>query len=97
MLYSQNSKFRAAFDVNGDGLGDNRDLFALSDELVARGAGQTVLNSYTDLLLHRGDLNASDATDAADIAALYGNFGNLSWLMDLNVDGAVNVTDVQRW
>jgi glycosidase len=95
VLYSQNSKFRAAFDVNGDGLGDNRDLFALSDELVARRAGQTVLNSYTDLLLHRGDLNASNATDAADIAALYGNFGNLSWLMDLNVDGAVNTTDVQ--
>src|SRR4030095_14546866 len=29
ILYSQNSKFRAQFDVNGDGLGDNRDLFAL--------------------------------------------------------------------
>ena len=51
VLYSQNSKFSSAFDVNGDGLGDNRDLFLLGNELVAAGAGQAVLDSYTDLLL----------------------------------------------
>ena len=33
VLYSQNSKFRAAFDVNGDGLGDNRDLFLLGQRV----------------------------------------------------------------
>ena len=59
VLYSQNTKFRAAFDVNGDGLGDNRDLFALGDELVAGGAGQAVLDAYTDLLLKRADVNSS--------------------------------------
>jgi len=94
VLYSQNSKFRAAFDVNGDGLGDNRDLFALGNELVARGAGQTVLNSYTDLLLHRGDLDGGGTTNAADMATLYSSFGSPSWLVDLNVDGAVNIADV---
>lgn len=98
ILYSQNTKFGssgAAFDVNGDGLGDNRDLFLLGNELVSHGAGQTVLDSYTDLLLHRGDMNASGATDAADVAALYSSFGSPSWLTDLNVDGAVNIADVQ--
>jgi alpha-amylase len=94
ILYSQNTKFRAAFDVNGDGLGDNRDLFALGDELVAADANQAVLDSYSELLLDRGDLNSSGMTDAADIAALYANFGSSSWLRDLNVDGAVNVNDV---
>ena len=62
------------FDVNGDGLGDNRDLFLMGNELVAAGAGQAVLNSYTDLLLHRADLDASGTTNTADVAALYGQF-----------------------
>lgn len=95
VLYSQNTKFAAAFDVNGDGLGDNRDLFLLGNELVARGAGQTVLNSYTDLLLFRGDLNGGGGTNVADMTTLYANFGNMSWLMDLNVDGAVDIADVE--
>lgn len=94
VLYSQNNKFRAAFDVNGDGLGDNRDLFALGDELVVAGAGQEVLDSYVELLLDRGDVNSSGTTDAADIAALYSNFGPGTWLYDMNVDGMVNIADV---
>ncbi len=95
VLYSQNSKFRAAFDLNGDGLGDDRDLFALGNELVARGAGQTVLDSYTDLLLKRGDVNSSGTTDTADMAALYASFGTTTWLTDLNVDGVVDIGDVE--
>lgn len=94
VLYSQNSKFRAAFDVNGDGLGDNRDLFLLGNELAAAGAGQAILNSYTGLLLKRGDFNNSGTTDSADMAALYAGFGPASWLYDLNVDGVVNISDV---
>ncbi|MEX0613423.1 MAG: hypothetical protein WD229_15000, partial [Pirellulales bacterium] len=95
ILYSQNNKFRAAFDVNGDGLGDNRDLFTLGDELVAGGAGQAVLDSYVDLLLKRGDVNSSGTTNSADVDLLYGNFGAGSWLYDMNVDGVVNIDDVQ--
>jgi glycosidase len=95
VLYSQNSKFSSAFDVNGDGLGDNRDLFLLGEELVVAGAGQAVLDAYTDLLLQRGDLNSSGTTNTADMALLYSSFGSPSWLTDLNVDGAVNISDVQ--
>jgi hypothetical protein len=94
VLYSQNNKFSAQFDVNGDGLGDNRDLFLLGNELVAAGAGQAVLDSYTDLLLHRADLDGSGSTNTADMAALYGQFGPGAWLYDLNVDGLVNIADV---
>ena len=57
ILYSQNSKFKASFDLNGDGLCDDRDLFALGNSLVVAGAGQAVLDSYTSLLMHRGDVN----------------------------------------
>lgn len=98
VLYSQNNKFRAAFDVNGDGLGDNRDLFALGNKLVVGGAGQAVLNSYTDLLLKRGDFNSNGSTSSADVALLYGQFESLPapapWLYDLNVDGNVDTDDV---
>jgi alpha-amylase len=95
VLYSQNSKYSSAFDVNGDGLCDNRDLFLLGDELATHGASQSVLNSYTDLLLKRGDVNSTGGTDAADVTALYASFGTTTWLTDLNVDGVVNIDDVK--
>jgi hypothetical protein len=47
------------------------------------------------LLLKRGDLTGNGTTDEADMASLYSSFGNVTWLADLNVDGAVNATDVQ--
>ena len=97
MLYSQNAKFRAAFDVNGDGLGDNRDLFAMGDELVVAGAGQAVLDAYDSLLRKRGDFNTSGATNLADFETLLGNFGPATWLYDLNVDGTVNAADAQTF
>ena len=56
VLYSQGAKFRAQFDVNGDGLNDNRDLFALGGALVSEGATQAALTSYTNLLLKRADV-----------------------------------------
>ncbi|HEX2475252.1 MAG TPA: hypothetical protein VHK01_10920, partial [Lacipirellulaceae bacterium] len=85
----------SAFDVNGDGLGDNRDLFLLGEELVVAGAGQAVLDAYTTLLLKRGDLDSSGTTNSVDMALLYSSFGSPAWLTDLNVDGAVNIVDVQ--
>jgi hypothetical protein len=94
ILYSQNTKFKAAFDVNADGLGDNRDLFALGSYLLAGGAGQDVLDSYTALLLHRADVNGDGLSDAADINAVYSHFGPASWTYDMNVDTTVNVLDV---
>ncbi|MGD9634827.1 MAG: hypothetical protein AB7G28_07690 [Pirellulales bacterium] len=97
VLYSQNSKFSSAFDVNGDGLGDNRDLFLLGNELVANAASQDVLDAYTGLLLKRGDFDGSGATDLADFAALFANFGAATWLFDLNVDGTVDALDAETF
>src|SRR3954447_1370326 len=102
VLYSQNAKYSSALDVNGDGLNDDRDLFLLSDVLVAAptsvfggGAKQSVLNSYTDLLLKRADVNGSGTSNTADMSALYAAFGTTTWTMDLNVDGLVNIEDVK--
>ncbi len=97
VLYSQNNKFSSAFDVNGDGLGDNRDLFLLGDELVTNAASQDILDAYTDLLLKRGDLDGSGATGIADFETLLTSFGAATWLLDLNVDGAVNALDAETF
>jgi hypothetical protein len=80
--------------LNGDGLCDDRDLFALGGALVGAGAGQAVLDSYQSLLLHRGDVDASGTTNAADVGALYAHFGSHDWLSDINSDGVVNSADV---
>jgi len=97
VLYSQNAKFSSAFDVNGDGLGDNRDLFLLGNELIANGASQSVLDGYTALLLKRGDLDGNGTTELADFASLFGNYGPATWTFDLNVDGVVDVSDAETF
>jgi glycosidase len=103
VLYSQNGKFSSAFDVNGDGLGDNRDLFLLKDVLVAAPTSafvnasneQNVLNAYTDLLLKRADLDGSLSSNISDMGNLYDSFGNVSWTMDLDVNNLVDIDDVK--
>jgi hypothetical protein len=102
VLFSQNGNYNSAFDLNGDGLCDNRDLFLLSDVLVAAptssfvsGAKQTVLDAYTDLLMKRADVNSSGSADIGDMASLYTGFGTTTWQDDLNVDGVVNIDDVK--
>jgi hypothetical protein len=94
ILYSQNTLFDPAADINADGVVDNRDLFALRHELVQSAANQSVLNAEQQLLLKRGDFNSSGTTDYLDLQQLYDNFGNRSWLFDLNVDGQVDSADV---
>ena len=93
-LYSQGAKFNAAADIDGDGLVTNVDLFELGDKLVAGGALSGALNAYDSLLVRRGDVNQDGVTNGADAATLYANFGPATWLMDLNVDGLVDLSDV---
>ncbi len=95
VLYSQNSKFEPAADVNGDGLVTNTDLLALGDQLLLGGASQAVLDSYSDLLIRRGDVNEDGFTNAADVEALYANIGGSGWLDDLNDDGTVSLLDIE--
>jgi hypothetical protein len=95
VLFSQNTLFNAAADVDANGLVDNRDLFGLGAALTAQGASAAVLDAYDTLLLKRGDVNQDGVTNGADVAALHGSFGATgNWLKDLNVDGTVTLADV---
>lgn len=93
VLYSQNNMFHAAADVDGDGRVTNLDLFDLGLALPV-GVSAAVLTAYDQLLVKRGDVSGDGATTAADVAALHTGFGSGGWLLDLNVDGVVNVDDV---
>lgn len=94
VLYSQNSLFAAAADVDGNGRIDNLDLFALGSELIAEGADHEVLDAYDTLRRRRGDVNGDLVVDYADAAALYGSFGQAGWLEDLDASGTVDLADV---
>lgn len=95
VLYSQNAEFNATADLDGDGDVDNLDLFALESELISSGASQSVLDAYDELLLERGDINQDGQTNGDDVMALHLAFGTSNWLEDLNVDGTVDLGDVQ--
>ena len=95
ILYSQNSKFEPAADVNGDGLVTNTDLLTLGGELVLGGANQAALDSYSDVLHRRGDVDEDGFTNGADAEALYASFGGTDWLADLNDDGTVSLLDIE--
>ncbi|QEG36568.1 alpha-amylase family glycosyl hydrolase [Bythopirellula goksoeyrii] len=96
VLYSQNAKFNAAADLDGNGLVNNLDLYALGPELDAMsGISPTSLNSYEGVLRRRGDLNEDGSSNVGDVENLYAAIGGNAWLTDLNVDGIVDILDVQ--
>jgi hypothetical protein len=80
--------------LNGDGLIDDQDLFALPGTFTAGGASQPAITEARAAVLRRGDVNHDGLTNATDIdlvsrAAKSG----YTWLNDLNSDGKVDVTD----
>ncbi len=93
-LYAQDALFNAAADVNGDGLNNNLDLYALGEVLANGGADQATLDTYQTILLRRGNINGGPTTDTTDIDSLYQQLGVFTWQNDLNVDGVVDEADV---
>lgn len=95
VLFARGVLFNPAGDANADGLIDTRDLFALAavyESLNATAAATEARNA----IVRRGNLNGRNGTTAADIDELFAEIGVESdlWLFDLNVDGTVNLLDV---
>jgi hypothetical protein len=98
ILYSQNGLFNATSDVDANGLIDNRDLFLLGPQLVSQNAVQTTLDAYDQLLVKRGDVTGDAQTGLADLSALYAAIGGApTWTLDLDVDGAMTLADVETF
>ncbi len=95
VLLSQNTEFNPAADSNGDGLVDDRDLFALEGAITATTTDPRVYTAYEALLAARGDLDGNAVTDENDLATLYSHMGGSDWLFDLNVDGTVDLADAE--
>jgi len=95
ILLSQNALFNAAADFDGDGLVDNRDLFELENTILATTVDTRVYEAYEELLLARGDFDTSGQADHADLAMIYDNLGTSNWMLDLNVDGTVDLDDAE--
>lgn len=97
ILQSNNAQFDAAADVTGDGLVDNRDLFGLVAHLTAMGAPASVYAELEGLLARRGDVDQNGQTNAADLELLYASFGGSGALLDVNVDGSVDLLDASAF
>lgn len=95
ILASGNTLFNAAADVTGDGLIDNRDLLALETTILAGAVGQPALDAYDGVRLARGDVDQNLLVDGADAAAIYAALGTTSGAEDLNVDGTVDLADLE--
>jgi hypothetical protein len=97
VLYSQDSLFNPAADLNGDGRINNLDLYALPAFYIGMGAAAPVVTQARAAVLRRGDLTGAftSAANAADIDALYQALGSTSWNLDLDASGgAADQADV---
>ncbi|MEM6330070.1 MAG: dockerin type I domain-containing protein, partial [Planctomycetota bacterium] len=95
VLLSQNTQFNAGADADGNGLIDNRDLFAILDVFQTQATDTRVFPAFEQVLLARADLDGSGTADAADLALIYANLGGDDWLLDLDVDGVVSLEDAR--
>lgn len=93
VLYSQNSVFNAAADLDGDGRVGWSDLIGLRDELADAGASQGVLDEYDQVLLRRGNVNQAFGTDSFDIDELVALIGTNDWHADIDSSGLVDEAD----
>jgi alpha-amylase len=98
VLYSNNTtnpQFNAAGDLNGNGVVDTNDLFALPGRYasVLNSAG---FNAANAAIVRRGDFNGVDGTNGVDLDALIDGFNSTSWSFDLTSDGIVGQADVDR-
>ena len=76
LLYSQNTQFNAAADINGDGKINTYDLLDLQSILLADGVSQSLLNTYTAMLDRRFDFNHDGSVNHADFQLLVQNLGD---------------------
>lgn len=97
ILSSSNSQFNPAADVTGDGIVDNRDLFGLVDEFMVSGASPAAFTELEDLLARRGDFDNNGQTNADDLELLYANFGGTDELLDVDVDGSIDLLDAEAF
>ena len=95
VLYARGDRFDPAADVNGDGLVDSLDLFALEPLYLAAGASGAAAEARR-AEIRRGNVNDVGGTDAFDIDALFAavNAGSDAWLTDLDSDGVADFDDV---
>ncbi|MEO1235722.1 MAG: dockerin type I domain-containing protein, partial [Planctomycetota bacterium] len=102
LLFSRNTQFNAAADLNGDGRIDNNDLFAFLDVLLLDGADAQTFQTYEEVLTRRGDTNGNGTTDGFDLLHLRDNLGltadedaALFDLLDVDVDGDLDGDDAE--
>lgn len=94
ILFSENTQFNAAADINGDGLIDTFDLLALEDVYINAGADVATLDLLRIVKHRRVDYDFSGGLpDMNDLAILESQFGSTEWSFDLDANGIVNQDD----
>jgi alpha-amylase len=93
ILYSQNTQFNPAADINGDGRINTYDLLGLQSVLMADGVSQSVLDTYTGVVDRRFDFNHDGLDNNVDYQLLQQNLGTHNWLYNLTDSGTVSRQD----
>ncbi len=100
VLYSKNTLFNPAADINGDGKIDTYDLLALGDLLEADGVNQDVIDAYNGVLLRRFDFGHYGVVDNRDYQLLLSHLGlndpndPNTWIYNLTDTGTVTNQDL---
>jgi alpha-amylase len=107
VLFSRNTRFNPAGDLNADGMVDTRDMWLMPsrlNEIAAETPPNSIHNipaaqaALREVIRNRGNINQEFGTDQWDIDAIYRQIGQTApadiWWADLNVDGLVDQLDV---
>ena len=98
LVYSRDSQFNPAADLDGDGLVNTADMLGLRGVLSAGNASEGVQTAVTAMLLRRADLSGDFGANDYDIDLHRSRILNPSssgdlWADDLNADGVLSEAD----
>lgn len=94
VLYSQDTIFNPAADLDGNGKIGWQDLLLLEQALTDAAVSQGTMNLYNNIVRRRGNVDQVDGTNSFDIGAIFDRIGTNDWFADIDSSGTVDEADI---
>ncbi|MEM6391522.1 MAG: hypothetical protein AAF797_01965 [Planctomycetota bacterium] len=93
-IFSRDTLFNPAADLNGDGRNNVLDVLLYDEALAQQSAAQAVFDELAGVKQRRANINQEFGTDTFDIDAAFDRLGTDDWFADLDGSGLVEFNDI---